>query len=85
MLPYGPAIVRAARITFASSTSLKIRSRATSRAGSGTPSAGDLSKIARPPHHQPRKVLIDFSCLIGGSRGSALIHSWRPVQQHLAC
>ena len=85
--PYGPPIFRAARMTWASSLSSSTRSRATSFAGSGTPSAGDRSRTARPTH-QRRNVLIDFKVLLAApgaprcsiaettSTTSRLVSSW---------
>ena len=85
--PYGPPIFQAARMTWASSLSSSTRSGATSFAGSGTPSAGDRSRTARPTY-QRRNVLIDFKVLLAApgaprcsiaettSTTSRLVTSW---------
>ena len=66
MAPYGPPIVLAASMIWVSSGSVSTRSRATSLAGSGTPSAADRSTTARPTH-QRTKVLTVFRVLLAAT------------------
>ena len=71
MPPYGPLILRAARMTWASSLSSRTRSRATSFRGQRHAFGRGL--IEDSPSHAPAEERLDrFQGLVGGDGGAAL-------------